>query len=391
MRALAAGVHVDGHEQVGLLDARGSAELEPTTADHDRTVAARRAPTGDAIRVGSQYRAKHGLVGICTRAVPGEHAHQLVPHAQRLARRSSAQVARAVAERLAIVEGLEGLDGIEHVGRTDVIDRRAARDRYEGITVRECRGCERDARAVTQLAGGDQHARKPRMHGQLRHGLADGGDAALAHGAEAREQRSGGRQRVRGRCFEPGERVEVGLAEREELQHGTGQIGALDLRRAARREARVLGLAPEPDARARRGAARATSALVGRLARDAHRLEPLEADGRIHARQALETGVDDHAHAGDRERGLGHVRREDHPPYRTRFRPTGLNGGVLLLRRQLTVQRQHLHATDEAFLLEVVAHPADLAHPGEEHEDVPFASRQHVEQRRAHGPLDALF
>ena len=106
-----------------------------------------------------------------------------------------------------------------------------------------------------------------------------------------------------------------------------------------RGEAAVGALAPQPIADAGRRAAGAARALLGRRARDALRLEPAHAADGIEHAAPLEPRIDDDAHAVDREARLGDVRREhDLAPARACRRERR----VLLARRELAVQRQHV-------------------------------------------------
>ena len=82
------------------------------------------------------------------------------------------------------------------------------------------------------------------------------------------------------------------------------------------------------------------------------------------ARDAGGAGVDDVADAGHGERGLGDVGGEDDP---AAARP--VEDPVLLGRGQPGVQRQHLGA-GQLERVQGVGGVADLALPGEEHEDV---------------------
>jgi hypothetical protein len=78
--------------------------------------------------------------------------------------------------------------------------------------------------------------------------------------------------------------------------------------------------------------------LIGRCTRDARRLEPPHAGDGIKDSAALETRIDHDANALDGETGLGDVRGQHHL---ARTGRGGCQRGILLLRPQLTVQRQH--------------------------------------------------
>ena len=160
------------------------------------------------------------------------------------------------------------------------------------------------------------------------------------------------------------------------------RVGDGDLGRRVRREAAVRALAPQPIADAGRRAARAARALLGRGARDALRLEPAHAGDGIEHAAPLEPGVDDDAHAVDRQARLRDVRREhDLAAARARRRERR----VLLAGRELAVERQHVDVGAER---ELVAQPpldaADLAGAGQEHEQV----ARRVRERALHGARD---
>ena len=101
------------------------------------------------------------------------------------------------------------------------------------------------------------------------------------------------------------ELARVGDAPHREIERQAGEIGGENLRLRERREAAGRRLLPQPVADARLDAAGAAAPLVGVGARDAHRLEPRQADVGLVARHAHQAAVDDDAHAFDGQRGLG--------------------------------------------------------------------------------------
>ena len=112
-----------------------------------------------------------------------------------------------------------------------------------------------------------------------------------------------------------------------------GEVHALDLRLAA--GAQAVALVPEPQHAARPRPPRPPRALLGRVRRDALQLEPVEPPRRVVAQHLVLARVDHVRHALDGERGLGHVRREDHLALVARRERE-----VLLLGRERPVQRQ---------------------------------------------------
>src|SRR5690606_38264061 len=139
-----------------------------------------------------------------------------------------------------------------------------------------------------------------------------------------------------------------------------------DLRRRVRGEAAVGALAPQSIADAWRRAARAARALLGRRARDALCLEPAHSRDGIEYAAPLEPGVDDDAHAVDRQARFGDVRGEHDfaaPVARGRER------GVLLSGRELAVERQNVDvAVERAFFDQAPFDAADLAGAGQKYE-----------------------
>ena len=150
-----------------------------------------------------------------------------------------------------------------------------------------------------------------------------------------------------------------------EVERQRREIGDADFRRRVRRETALRALAPQPVAHARRGAARAARALLGRRARDALHLEPVHAARRIEQAAPLEPRIDDDAHAVDGETGLGDVGGEHD------LAPPGLRGlerRVLVAGRELAEQRHHVDVG--ADVAQHALHAADLARAGQEHQHV---------------------
>ena len=100
------------------------------------------------------------------------------------------------------------------------------------------------------------------------------------------------------------------LAEREQVQRRPGEIDAADLRLGLRRPRAVRHFAPQSDADARLRPPGPAGPLVGRGARDVHQLQPVQADRRVVDQLPGQAGVDDGGDALDRDRRLGHVRRQ---------------------------------------------------------------------------------
>lgn len=94
-------------------------------------------------------------------------------------------------------------------------------------------------------------------------------------------------------------------------------------------------------------------------------------------RLACQPAVDDHAHAGQGHRGLGHVGRQHHAAAAGRV---GLQHLALRFDCQLAMQRQHLHRRVQHVLQRAV-HACDLALAGQEHQHIARMGGQGVFHR----------
>ena len=135
--------------------------------------------------------------------------------------------------------------------------------------------------------------------------------------------------------FEPAERAQVLHPGGFQGQDHLGQVQALDLGEFLLRTMRVLLLRPEPPAQARRSAAGAPGALVGRGAADLLDQQGVDAAIRIVARNARQAAVDHTPDAVNGQRGLGDVGGDDDLAL-----IVAGHGGVLVARRQFAVQRE---------------------------------------------------
>ncbi len=124
-----------------------------------------------------------------------------------------------------------------------------------------------------------------------------------------------------------------------EFQRERREVGLENFRGGLRRQRRMRGLGPQSIAHARSRASCAAAALIGRRARNRHRLESTHAAAGIEALPPLETGIDDDAHALDGEARFGKIRRDDDfaAPRRRGPQRRVLRRGV-----EIAVQRQDL-------------------------------------------------
>ena len=140
---------------------------------------------------------------------------------------------------------------------------------------------------------------------------------------------------VRARRLEPFERPRI-AAPRDDVEHRRRQIDAVDVGLAVGPQA--IARVPETPDGSVRDASRAAGALVGGVGGDAFGLERVDAALGVVARDLLQSGVDDARHAGNRQRCLGDVRRDDHAAASGRPERRVLRVGV-----ERPVQRQHVH------------------------------------------------
>ena len=150
-----------------------------------------------------------------------------------------------------------------------------------------------------------------------------------------------------------------------EVEHELGEIGFQDFRPVVFGQRRRLRLVPQPVAHAGLRAPRAAASLVGRCARDLHRLEPGEARRGLVARNPGEPGIDDDPHALDGQRGLRDRCRQHHLAHAL---GGGLDRRILFASRQRAVERGDGHVRRKP-LAEHLRDPADLSLARQEHED----------------------
>ena len=255
------------------------------------------------------------------------------------------------------------------------------------IALREQRGDPAGESLESQVAAAQHHVRESRMQAERCHVAAERRDAATGvDGLEPCEQVACLRERRRWRRIDPRQGRGVVAAPAGEFERERREVCLEDLGRGLRQQRVVSRLAPQPVAGAGRGAARASAALVGRRARDAHGFEAAHAGGRVEALPALDAGVDDDANAVDGQAGLRDVGRDDHLAATVRIDP---QRRVLFRGREVPVQRNDAELVRSERCAEFRDHAPDLARPGQEQQRVAVVLPQ-----RAHGhgddrPLDA--
>ena len=136
-------------------------------------------------------------------------------------------------------------------------------------------------RAGAERARTKQHVRESWMDRQRIHLTALCGDAAVRiERVELAQQLLCLRERARRRRIDPRQLERIVNAGGGEIERERREIGAGDLRRRVREEMRRLVLRPQAIADAGSEPPGATATLVGRRARDAHRLEARHASSR---------------------------------------------------------------------------------------------------------------
>ncbi len=225
----------------------------------------------------------------------------------------------------------------------------------------------------------EQQSAEARVGRQAHHRAAEPSYAAVVEGAEPAQQEHRLRDGRLARRLQPGEAQHVLLAGGHEVQHRAGEVHAADFRLGLLRPGAVRHLAPEADAHPRPRPPCPAGTLVGRGARHRQELQPVEADGGVVEQHPRQAGID---HGGDalyRHRGFGHVRRQDDLAARLRQQRR-----VLLLGRQVAVQRQHRQV---ALARQVVERPrrlTDFGQTGQENEYVAVALVEQPADRRRH-------
>ena len=169
----------------------------------------------------------------------------------------------------------------------------------------------------------------------------------------------------------------------------TREIGVEDFGRREGWKRGRRGVLPQPVANSGADPAGAPASLIGRSARDPHRLEPGDADiGLVH-RNAGEAAIDHDADIGEREARLGDRGRE-HELAPARW--GGRDGTILPFGFEPAVQRQDVQALPLApeALLQERLRARDLSLAREEDEDAALLLRERAAANSRHGLLDAL-
>ncbi len=256
------------------------------------------------------------------------------------------------------------------------------------ILDRQRGGDDDDLAQRAEAVGLQHHPTQPWVDRKCREPAAQFGDPRRAvlggfQRSEFLEQRHtvGDRAPVRG--IEEREVGDLAQPQRGHRQDHRGEVGAQDLRLGELRAPEVVGLVVEPDTDARRHPAAPPGPLVGRGLRDRLDREALDLAAHAVAGDARRSGIDDVPDAGDRQRGLGDVRRQDHPAARVRGEDP-----VLLGDREPGVQGKDLHirrpGPGRERRTQRVRRIADLPFAGQEDQDIPAP----LAHQLAHGLAD---
>ena len=220
---------------------------------------------------------------------------------------------------------------------------------------------------------------EPRLTRPVRHSLGGGGRVRPTFRnqcAQFLQQPIAGANTFHRRRIEKREFFNVAETERLHAQDDVREIAALDFRlRVARAVVEIL-LRVEADAHAVAHAAATALALVGAALRDGLDGQPPRAALRRVAAQPREPGVDHEADAGNRQRGLGNVRRDDDLALLRR------REHALLFRVRQPAKQWHDLDLPELAPVEQVADFADIALRRQEHQHVALrALLQHALDR----------
>ena len=289
----------------------------------------------------------------------------------------------AAVEAARVVAAAQRLDAQPDVGGA-LQPRRAA----QRVALADQRGEVAGKPAIAARARRDEHVRDARVQAELRHLLSMAGDARLVVERAERAQHLARLAEVAGgRLVEPAQLRRVARAPARELEGEPREVGLEDLRRREGGQGAVLGLRPQPVAGARLHAPCAPGALLGRGPAGADGLEAAHPGVRIEARHARQPGIDDDPDALDGEAALRDRCREHDLPSSRRRRP---QGGVLLLERQVAVERRDVDMRRQPGGGELVGGAADLAEARQEGEDAARLLGERAPDRGGHGALDAF-
>ncbi len=278
---------------------------------------------GDAVRVGQRQE----------RAGSARRARRRGRSAPRCAGRGRAARSRtrATSRRSARSCGLPGDHGDAH----REVGRQLVGAAAQHVALVDERGDHAGQRPLVG-AGTVDHPGQARVHRQGQHPPAAVGDPQLASSAPSDASRSRAWRSVRGGGASMNRSCSTGVPHAASSSASPARsTWVISASRWARR-VRVLELAPQPVGDARLGTPGPPGALVGRRPARRHRGQPAHPGALVEARHPGQAGVDDDAHAGHRERRLGDVGGQHHPPAAGRRRG---QRGVLLGQRQRAGER----------------------------------------------------
>ncbi len=297
-----------------------------------------------------------------------QQPHELVARVQHKSSRAPVQRAERRLYEAVPLELLERLDAVEQVGfghGAAGIGRRAVEGAPDGVAFRKQRRRQGHALRLTEAPAVDQQAGDARVRRQPRHGAPQFRHAVVFERAETAQKGDCLRDRGGRRRFGPGKAGHVLLAEAQQVQHRAGQVHTANLRFGLFRPGAVSHRAPQPDADTRLRAAGAAGTLIRRRPRDRRESQSVQSHTRVEDQGTRQARIDHAGHALDCYRRLGHVGRQNDLPARLRQQ-----GRVLLLGRQVAVQRQHREGARRGPRFEVPRGLADLVHPGQKHKQI---------------------
>ncbi len=381
---------VDGDQQLGLAHHRVATQQRGAAAAEQELARLRGPPARDAIGEGGEGgEAQRGLQRVHVARARGrwvaawERAGELGARLIHSARGVQVEAERAGAA------GIEARSArlLQQVGQLGQVGR-AGRPGPLAPLARAQIPLAQDGRDRAALLGGAarlrllHQPREPRMECQPCGSFSARGDPPTGEEAQAREQLLGGLQRVLVGHIEPGQGARLQLL-RAQREHQLGEIEPLHLGRVVRGPGVEVVLGVEAQAEPGRGAAGASRSLRRRGLRDLlHPQRRQAGPGRVSG-DPRQPRIDHRGNAVDGDAGLGDVGGEDHLAL-----GAARDGAVLLLGRQLSVQREKDQIAVRGQLAALLLRAADLAGAGEEDEQI---ARGAGHGELAHRGRDLLF
>ncbi len=217
---------------------------------------------------------------------------------------------------------------------------------HDGSVESRAKGSRSDSRAAARAprlacrrrCASRSKPAQTRLNRESSHATAKRRQAVFVHGAKLPQQGQSLRDSLRTRRLQPGKPQHVRLAPAQQLQCCPRQVDAANLRIGLCRPQPMVRLAPQPDTDAWLRASRTTAALIGRGLRDVRELQAIQAHVGIIDQLPRQAGIDHASDAFHGHAGFRHIGGQHDSPLCLRQQRS-----ILLIGRQITVQRQHEH------------------------------------------------